>query len=80
MDIDLARLMVRTAFENGARLQELLPLLKQQCSPDDYRRHAHQIAEAIDKTNVSLISSALAEHPQLEAEIETSIGATGRYR
>ena len=80
MNIELARRMVRSAFECGSQLQELLPLLKEQCEPEDYRRYAHDIAEAIDKANTALISPALAAHPGLAGEIENAIQKTGRYR
>jgi hypothetical protein len=79
MNIELARRMVRSAFECGSQLQELLPLLKEQCEPED-RRYAHDIAEAIDKANTALISPALAAHPGLAAEIERAVKRTGRYR
>ena len=80
MNIDLARQMVRTAFTNGALLQELLSRLKEQCTNEEYRTLAHGIAEAIDKTNTSLISPALQAHPSLDSEIESSIKSTGSYR
>ena len=72
--------MVRTAFESGSLLQEFLPLLKEQSTVEDYHRYAHKIAEAIDKTNIALISPAISAYPELESEIESSIRMTGRYR
>ena len=80
MNIDLARHMARTAFESGALLQDLLLPLKTQCSAQDYREHAHAIAEAIDKINTALLDPALAAQPTLRGEIDASIRATGRYR
>jgi hypothetical protein len=79
MDINLARAMIRTAFESGRVLQAILPSLDQGLPPEDYRTCAHDLAAAIDQTNTALISRALAAHPQLEAEIDTAIRSHGRY-
>lgn len=80
MNIDLARQMIRTAFASGNLLQALLPVLKQQCTPDEYGRWAHAIAVAIDSTNTALISAATEKYPELNEEIEASILAHGSYK
>lgn len=79
MDIDLARTMVRTAFESGRALSALLPLLKAQLSPEDYQSCAHDLAEAIDKANTALISRATKAHPELVDEIDTALTQNGHY-
>ena len=79
MDIDLARAMIRTAFESGRVLQAILPTLDQGLPPEEYRACAHDLAAAIDQANTALINRALAAHPQLETEIETAIRRSGRY-
>lgn len=80
MDIELARRMVRTAFECGAQLQDLMLPLKEQSDSEEYKRFARAIAEAIDATNMALMAPAMNEHPDLRSEIEESIKKTGRYR
>ncbi|MCZ4345703.1 hypothetical protein [Devosia neptuniae] len=79
MDIDLARTMIRTAFESGRTLQAILPALEQGLPPETYRACAHELASAIDQTNTALITRALAAHPALQAEVDTAIKAQGRY-
>ena len=79
MDIDLARTMIRTAFESGRTLQALLPALEAGLPPDAYRACAHELASAIDQSNTALITRALAAHPALEVEIDTAIRDHGRY-
>jgi len=79
MDIELARDVVRAAFRSSCQLQSLLGALKTRCRPDEYQEYARGIATAIDTIGVSLIDKALAEHPELSAEIDTSIAKDGRY-
>ena len=79
MDIETARDVVRAAFRSSSELQKLLSTLKGRCRPDEYQDYARNIAAAIDAIDVSLINKALAEHPELSAEIDTSIAKDGRY-
>jgi hypothetical protein len=80
MDVDLARDMIRTAFRSSSELQEFLGVLKERCSPEQYKDYSRGIAVAIDAIGVALISKALAAHPELNAEVEVSIASHGRYR
>jgi hypothetical protein len=79
MDIDVARDVVRAAFRSSSTLQDLLGTLKGRCRPEEYQDYTRSIAAAIDAIGVSLINKALAEHPELNSEIETSIAKTGRF-
>jgi hypothetical protein len=80
MDIDLARDMIRTAFRSSSELQSFLGILKQRCSPEQYRDYLRGIAAVIDAIGVALINKALAAHPELKAEVEAAIAEHGRYR
>jgi|HubBroStandDraft_5_1064220.scaffolds.fasta_scaffold173420_1 hypothetical protein len=80
MDVDLARDMIRTAFRSSYELQGFLGVLKQRCSPEQYRDYSRGIAAAIDAIGVALINKALAAHPELNAEVEASIARQGQYR
>jgi hypothetical protein len=80
MDVDLARDMIRTAFRSSSELQNFLEVLKQRCSPEQYKDYSRGIASAIDAIGVALINTALAAHPELNAEVEASIAMHGRYR
>jgi hypothetical protein len=80
MNVDLARDMIKTAFRSSSELQEFLGVLKQRCSPEEYRDYSRGIAAAIDAIGVALINKALAAHPELNAEVEASIARRGQYR
>jgi hypothetical protein len=67
---------VRTAGE----LQDLLGLLKEQCSPEEYQGYATRIARAIDAINDALLNPAVASHPELAARIEADLERFGRVR
>jgi len=79
MDIELARQVVRTAFSSSAQLQNLLPVLKEHCSAEEYKNYAMGIAAAIDAIGVGLINKAIAAHPGLAGEIESSLAKHGHF-
>jgi hypothetical protein len=79
MDIELARTMVRTAFDANRALHSILPLLQAGLPEADYRSSAHDIAVAVDQVNTALLARAIAAHPALEQEIDTAISERGRY-
>jgi hypothetical protein len=80
MDVDLARDMIRAAFRSSSELQIFLGVLKQRCSPEQYKDYSHGVAAAIDAIGVALINKALAAHPELTPEVEASIAQHGQYR
>lgn len=80
MDIDLARQMVRVDFKVSRDLQSILKALKAGCSPEEYHELARGIAAAVDGVGTALIRKAIAAHPELEAEIDSSIKEHGSYR
>lgn len=71
---------VRVAFRCGRELQNLLPRLKADCEPQDYRMFLTGIAKAIDAINVELIDRTLRLHPQLKARIEAHLDRDGMIR
>ncbi len=79
MDIETARYTVRTAFKVSRDLQETMRLLKERCSPEDYKEYAFDITKAIDAVSVALLNKAIKAYPELELEIEERIAATGQY-
>lgn len=78
MDKNIAREVVRAAFRSGSELENLLGLLKERCSAEDYKIYARQVARAIDGINVALLNKVLAQFPELKAEIEANLHRTGR--
>jgi hypothetical protein len=77
MDIDTARTTIRGVFRISSDLQELLFLLKQRCSADEYRQYAIDIARVIDGINVALLDTAIKAYPELESEIDERISTRG---
>ena len=69
MDKEVAREVVRAAFRSGAELQKLLRLLKERCSPEDYKDYAKQVTMAIDDIDSALLDKVLAQFPELQDEI-----------
>lgn len=79
MDADIARHLARTAFRIGRELEDALALLQRQCSEEEYRMCAREIAAALHAVNTAVLDRALASMPTLRAEIDASIGQYGRY-
>ncbi|MBV9395241.1 MAG: hypothetical protein JOZ84_12620 [Methylobacteriaceae bacterium] len=79
MQKDLARRLIRSAFRSASESQSVLPLLKQQLPPADYKRYAHGVASATDAINQALLDPALAAFPELSQEVEASLKKHGRY-
>ncbi len=75
---DLAWDMIRVSFCIGRQLRDLLPRLKEQCGPKEYRDHARALAGALNGVNTALIDRALAAHPELSTRIETELAESGR--
>ncbi len=69
MDKEVAREVIRAAFRSGAELQKLLGLLKERCSPEDYKDYARQVTTAIDDIDAALLDKVLAQFPELRDEI-----------
>jgi hypothetical protein len=80
MDDKLAWHMVRVSFRVAGELQELLGLLKEKCSAEEYQAYAGRIAQAIDSVNDALLNTALASHLELAARIEADLEKYGRLR
>ena len=77
--IEVARDIVRAAFRSCSELQALLGTLKSRCSPDEYKAYAQDIAAAMDAIGVNLINKAIAQYPELGAEIDQQINKHGQY-
>ncbi|RTL47744.1 MAG: hypothetical protein EKK40_18870 [Bradyrhizobiaceae bacterium] len=79
MDKDVARHMIRAGFRCSRELQDVMLLLKGQMPEDAYAPAAHRIAAAMAAVGDALTATALAAHPELEAEIESSLARYDRY-
>jgi hypothetical protein len=73
MDADTARLVVDAAMRSSAQLQELLPRLKEKCSPQEYDTYLKAIATAIAEISLEVMDRVFHEHPALEAEVDDRV-------
>jgi hypothetical protein len=80
MNIELVRDVVRAAFRSTSELGELLPALKEQCSPAEYKTYALGIATAIDAIMTNTIDRAVQTYPDLAKENDEQMAKHGRYR
>lgn len=80
MNIELARDIVRAAFRSTSELGTLLPALKEQCSPTEYKTYALGIAAAIDTIMTNTIDKVVQTYPDLAREIDEQIDKHGRYQ
>jgi hypothetical protein len=80
MNIELARDVIRAAFQSTSELGKLLPTLKEQCNPAEYRTYALGIAAAIDAIMTNTINRAVQTYPDLAKEIDEQIAKHGRYQ
>jgi hypothetical protein len=78
MDEKLAWQVVRVSFRTTGELQDLLGLLKEQSSSEEYQHYAGRIAQAIDTINDALLNTVLASHPEFSARIEADLETFGR--
>jgi hypothetical protein len=78
MEKELAKHVIRAAFQSASRLEDLLPLLKEHCDETEYGEYRMAIAKAIYGIQNELLKKAFSAHPQLEVEIESDINKYGR--
>ncbi|MGK2921791.1 MAG: hypothetical protein ACSLE4_03225 [Methyloceanibacter sp.] len=78
MEKELAWEIVRVVFRNSRELQELLALLKDRATSDDYQAFAPRVAQGIDAINDALLNPVLAAHPEFSDRIKAELEAHGR--
>ena len=79
MDIDLARRMIRAQFASSKPLEAMIPELKEQLEPEEYKTWLLAIAKVIAEGGFEIMNRAFAEHPELEAEVEAALKVRDRY-
>ncbi|MGE5201693.1 MAG: hypothetical protein ACM3O6_06465 [Acidobacteriota bacterium] len=77
MEKDLARHVTRVGFRTMHELADLLPLLKEHCTTQEYESFAKAIALASAHISEQVIDKAVSAYPDLESEIETKIKKYG---
>jgi hypothetical protein len=79
VDRDLSRRVVKATFRSARELQDLLPILKERASPEDYQTYLRAIAAVVGEGGQQLLNRVFAEHPDLEVEVDAAIKTNGRY-
>ncbi len=78
MDREVARHVIRASFRSFGELTDLLPLLKAQCDPEEYKVLAKMIASIGAEASLTLNKHVFAAFPGLEDEFQASIDKYGR--
>jgi hypothetical protein len=68
----------RVSFRTAGELQDLLSLIREQCSHEEYRGYVAGIARAIDAINDALMNKAIASHPEIPNQIGSDLAKFGR--
>lgn len=78
MDSRLAWLLIGVSFRVNRELLDLLPILKEHCSPEEYEDIAQGIARSIHAITTALIEKSIESHPELTDRIEADLAKFGR--
>lgn len=78
MDKRIARYIVAVSFRSMAPLQQMLPLLKEHCTQEEYQVYSRAIATVIAEIGLELNNKVFASHPELKQEIEKDMEKYGR--
>ena len=78
MDKELARHVAIATFRSMSDLQQLIPLLKTHCSPEEYEAYLKGIASVSAAASTALLNKVFADHPEIEQEVEAKIAKYGK--
>lgn len=73
MDRELAKHVVVTGFRSMSEVTDLLQLLKEHCTADEYSAYRSAITGLAGAIVTQVINPAFAGQPGLEQEVEASI-------
>jgi len=79
MERELAKHVVVTGFRSSSVLQELIPLLKKHCNPDEYEQFAKAIASVIAETSLEILNPIFQKYPDLKEEVDKKIDKYGKF-
>ncbi|GHT98807.1 hypothetical protein FACS1894154_04730 [Betaproteobacteria bacterium] len=78
MDVNLARHVGRTAFRASADLGNLIPLLKEHCSSEEYMKLAPAIASAVTAIGLDVLNPLFNNFAGLKDEFDENVRTYGR--
>ena len=77
MDNELARHIAVTAFRSSANMNDLIPLLKEHCSNDEYQVYLEAISAISGDIAYKFLKKIYDEHPDIEKDIDNRIDKYG---
>lgn len=66
MDIETAKLVVKTLEENNKRLFSLLPEIEASCEPEEFGKLKREIARVANGIDMNLYPLVLSQYPELD--------------
>ncbi len=78
MDKDLAKHIATVAYKMQSPLQELLPVIKEHCSPQEYTSYLKATAKVMATINMEITNKIFAQYPEIETEFDRKIKKYGR--
>jgi hypothetical protein len=80
MDRDTARSLAVAAIKSSSMLNNLLPTLREKCSPGEYEELRNSIATIAGSISVDLLHMVFTSHPDLEREIDEEVRKSEQLR
>jgi hypothetical protein len=77
MKPDLARHLAHVAYRASANLNDLLPLLREHATEEDYNKFRVAISGISGDIAFKILQSIYDVHPEIEAEIDQRISTYG---
>ncbi|MCK4840357.1 MAG: hypothetical protein KAT04_00580 [Methylococcales bacterium] len=78
MDKELAEYAVKVAFKSESDLNDLIPLLKEHCSENEYKKLAIAIATVASTINTEILNHIYDAHPEIRDDVDRKINEYGR--
>ncbi|MDR1163785.1 MAG: hypothetical protein LBM17_08150 [Candidatus Accumulibacter sp.] len=78
MNRELAKHIARVAFQASRDIGELVPLLKNHCSADEYEKFGKVIASVSATIGMDIMKLIFKDFPELEKEFDKDIETYGR--
>jgi hypothetical protein len=78
MNQDIAKLLALTVFQSSSQISGIIPLLKENCSEDEYKPYLVSIASISAEINFQILNKIFAEHPEIKKEFDEKIKKYGR--
>lgn len=78
MDKEVAEYVVRVAFGSESSLNDLIPLLKEHCSDEEYKKFSKRIASVSARISLEILDLVYDEFPEIRRELDEKVRKYGR--